>query len=128
MDAKQRGRKSTVLSDEKESVGEREVEETTSERSQFMLKLLMRTKEMMNEDKLDEETTRMVERIVVLRLSTKHVNLGIRQLEIKRDEIKELAGLMKFEGVKKEIAREKHLDAWAEMLPPLHKESETNNV
>ena len=78
-----------------------------------MLKLLMRTKEMMNEDKLDEETTRMVERIVVLRLSTKHVNLGIRQLEIKRDEIKELAGLMKFEEVAKEIVRGKHLDAWA---------------
>ena len=78
-----------------------------------MLKLLMRTKEMMNEDKLDEETTRMVERIVVLKMSTKHINLWIRQLEIKRDEMRELAGLMKFEGVKIEIAREKHLDAWA---------------
>ena len=54
---KQWGSKSTVLSGEKESVGEREVEDTTRERSQFMLKLLMRTNETMNEDKLDEETT-----------------------------------------------------------------------
>ena len=106
MVAKQWGSKSTVLSDENESVGEKDVEDTTSERPQFMLRLLMRTNEMMNEDKLDEETTRMVERIVVLRLSTKHVNLWIRQLEIKMDEMRELAGLMKFEEVKKEIARE----------------------
>ena len=77
-----------------------------------MLKLLTRTNEMVNMDKLDEETTRMVQRVVVLRLSTKHVNLGIRQLEIKREEIKELVGLMKFEEVAKESAREKHLDTW----------------
>ena len=113
MVAKQWGSKSTVLSDENESVGEKDVEDTTSERPQFMLRLLMRTNEMMNEDKLDEETTRMVERIVVLRLSTKHINLWIRQLEIKRDEMRELAGLMKFEGVKIEIARERHLDVLA---------------
>ena len=34
----------------------------------------------------DEETIRMVERMAVLRIATKHVNLWTRQLEMKRDE------------------------------------------
>ena len=33
---------------------------------------------------LDEETIRMVEIIAVIRISTKHINLWIRQLEMKR--------------------------------------------
>ena len=39
---------------------------------------------MLNVEMLDEETTRMVERIVAVRLSTKHINLWTRQLEMKR--------------------------------------------
>ena len=39
---------------------------------------------MMNVEELDEETTRMVERMVVLRVATKHINIWIRQLEMKR--------------------------------------------
>ena len=40
--------------------------------------------EMMKVEGLDEVTTRMVERIVVLRASTKHINLWMRQLELKK--------------------------------------------
>ena len=68
---------------------------------------------MMNVEALDEETTRMVERVVVLRVTTKHINLWIRQLEMKRNEIGELAGLMKLGEVKKEIEKEKSLERWA---------------
>ena len=68
---------------------------------------------MMNVEELDEETTRMVERMVVLRVATKHINIWIRQLEMKRKEMSELAGLMKFEETKKEIVKEKSLERWA---------------
>ena len=68
---------------------------------------------MMKVEALDEETIRMVERIVVLRISTKHINLWMRQLEMKRREMTELAGLMELERVKKEIEHEKNLEAWA---------------
>ena len=62
---------------------------------------------MMNVEEVDEETTRMTERMVVLRVATKHNNIWIRQLEMKRKEICELAGLMKFEEIKNEIVKRK---------------------
>ena len=71
---------------------------------------------MMRIDSLDEETIRMVERLVVLRVSTKHINLWIRQLEMKRNEICELAGMMGFEKIKKEIETERNLEAWAKRI------------
>ena len=55
----------------------------------------------------------MVERVVVLRVATKHINLWTRQLEMKRREVCELAGLMKFDEVKKEIGKERCLERWA---------------
>ena len=64
-------------------------------------------------DDLDEETTRMVERMAVLMVATKHINLWIRQLEMKRQEMIELAGLMELEEVKNEIQKEKSLEKWA---------------
>ena len=75
--------------------------------------LLKKTAEAMNVADLDEETNRMVERIVVLRVATKHINLWKRQLEMKRKEICELAGLMELEDVKNEIRKEKNLERWA---------------
>ena len=75
--------------------------------------LLERMKEMMGVENLDEETTRMVERMVILRLSTKHINLWIRQLEMKRKEICELAGMMKLEKIKEDVQKEKSLERWA---------------
>ena len=51
-----------------------------------------RLEELMNVFVLEEETTRIVERTVLLRLSTKHINLWVRQLEMKRKEICELGG------------------------------------
>ena len=75
--------------------------------------LLEKVMKMMNAIDLDEETTRMVERIVVLRVATKHINIWIRQLEIKRREMSELAGLLKFEEVKKDVGNEKSLERWA---------------
>ena len=43
-----------------------------------------KTMKMMNLEDPDEETARMVERTVVLRVATKHINLWIRQLEMKK--------------------------------------------
>ena len=67
----------------------------------------------MNGEVLDQEASRMDERMAVVRVSTKHINLWIRQLEMKRNEICELAGLMRFDAVKKEIEAEKSLEKWA---------------
>ena len=65
---------------------------------------------MMNVEALDEETIRMVDRIVVLRVATKHVNLWMRQLEMKRREIIELSWLMRLDDVGREIEKERNLD------------------
>ena len=46
----------------------------------------------MNMDIVDEETTRMIERLVVVRISTKHINLWMRQLEMKMKEIRSWLG------------------------------------
>ena len=78
----------------------------------FMKELKQKVLEKMNMDVLDQETNRDVERMVILRVSTKHINLWIRQLEVKRKEIAELAGLLKFEEVKNEIESEKSLESW----------------
>ena len=48
-----------------------------------VMKLKGKMMVIMNVGDLDEETTRMV-MIVTLRISTKHINLWIRQLELKR--------------------------------------------
>ena len=73
----------------------------------------MKLMTMLSVEDLDEETTRMVERMVVLRISTKHINLWTRQLEMKRGEVIKLAGLMGLEGIRKEIEEEKSLERWA---------------
>ena len=78
-----------------------------------MMSSLKKTKEMMSIVILDEDTTRMIERLVAVRISTKHINLWMRQLEMKRKEICELAGLMGLQEVKKEISEEKNLERWA---------------
>ena len=82
-------------------------------RSAFVKTLLKKTQETMNEKDLNEETIRDVERMMVLRVSTKHINLWARQLELKRKEIGELAGLMGFCKVKNEVETEKSLEKWA---------------
>ena len=41
--------------------------------------------EMLKVEELDDETTMMVERLAVLRIATKHINLWILQLEMKRN-------------------------------------------
>ena len=64
-------------------------------------------------DSLDEDAIRMVERVVIVRLSTKHINIWMRQIEMKRSEILELAELMGLEGVKSEVEKEKSLETWA---------------
>ena len=43
--------------------------------------------ESMKEEVHDEDFTHMVERMTILRISTKHSNLWMRQLEMKRMEI-----------------------------------------
>ena len=78
-----------------------------------MTVLLERMKEMMRVESLDDETAMMVKRLMVVRISTKHINLWMRQLEMKRLEICEQAGLMKSETIKQEIQKEKSLERWA---------------
>ena len=92
---------------------ENQVDDATKNGTRFMKSVKGKVDETMKVDGLDEETTRMVERIVLLRLSTKHINLWTRQLEMKRREIGELAEMMRFEVVKMEVANEKSLERWA---------------
>ena len=54
----------------------------------------------------------MVERLAVLRIATKHINIWIHQLAMERKEMGELAGLMKLEEIKKDISK-KSLERWA---------------
>ena len=82
------------MREEKAHKRKSEVEGVTNERTSIVTELLERMKEMMRVESLDEETTKMIERLVVLRVSTKHINIWIRQLEIKRREICELAGMI----------------------------------
>ena len=51
----------------------------------------------------------MVERLAILRIATKHINIWTRKLEMKRKELSELAGLMKIEEVKKEVLKMRNL-------------------
>ena len=74
---------------------------------------LEKMKDTMNVDILDEETIGMTKRLVVIKISTKHINLWMRQLDMKRGEISKLAELMGFDDVKEEIKREKSLERWA---------------
>ena len=91
---------------------ENPVKDPTTHGTPFLKAVLEEVAEAMNVEALDEETARMVEMIVVLRISTKHINLWMRQLEMKRREIGELASLIGFDGVKTEVEKEKNLEAW----------------
>ena len=63
---------------------------------------------------LDQETIKTVERIIVLRIATKHINLWMRKVKMKRKAIIQLGeGLMRFDAVKKEIEGERNLERWA---------------
>ena len=88
-------------------------EDKQSEGTSFTRRLRDKTTELMLVEELDHETSRMTERLVVLRIATKHNNLWTRQLEMKRKEMSELAGLMKLDVVKKEIANEMSIERWA---------------
>ena len=70
-----------VVCDEGEKNDSRTVER------KFMTDMMEKAMAMKNVEALDQETIRDVERIVILRVSTKHINLWIRQLEMKRAEI-----------------------------------------
>ena len=96
-----------------ESAEENVKSDKEREKSPFLRALLEKTKKSMNVEELDEETTKMVGRMVVLRVATKHINLWIRQLEMKRKEIGELAGLIGLEWVKNEVESEKSVERWA---------------
>ena len=52
-----------------------------------MRRLKERLAEMIKVEELDEERTTMFQRLAVLRIATKHINLWSRQLEMKRKEI-----------------------------------------
>ena len=101
------------MSEGKDDADENDEINLTREGKKFVGYLMEKLKTTLKVEDLDEETTRMTERTVVLRISTKHINLWMRQLEMKRMEICELAGLIGLEEVKKEIGNEKSLEAWA---------------
>ena len=52
---------------------------------------MKRTAEKINSNEGDDETAMMVERVAILRIATKHINIWIRQLEMKRKEMSELS-------------------------------------
>ena len=78
-----------------------------------MKTVLEKMKDSMNVEVLDNETTSVAKRLVVVRISTKHINLWMRQLEMKRKEMVELAGLMGFDDIKEDNQKEKSLERWA---------------
>ena len=82
---------------------ENERKDAKSKGPLFASNLLEKLKTDMNLDVLDDETTKMVQILVILKLSTKNINLWARQLEMKRKEKRELDGLMKFESIMREI-------------------------
>ena len=86
-------------------------EKTTSQGTLFVNFLMGKLKDVIQVGDLDEKDTTMVKSIVILRLSTKHINLWMRQLEMKKPEMCELAELLRFEEIKKEIEAEKNLEA-----------------
>ena len=114
----------------KENGNERsgETKGMASEGTPWMISLLEKMKKAMNLESLDEEATRMVERVKILRVSTKHIKLWMRQLEMKRNEIGELAGLMGFDEIEKEIQSERDLEAWAKTCTSHFKENQKNVV
>ena len=77
-----------------------------------MRRLKERLAEIMSGEDLDVETAMMVERLAVMRIATKHINLWISKLEMKRKEMSGLAGLMRLE-VGKEVRNEKSLEICA---------------
>ena len=81
--------------------------------STFMKTLNEKMKTMTKVDVLDDETIKNNERIVALKVSTKCINLWMRQLEKKRNEMCELAEMLEFVGIKREIELEKSLERWA---------------
>ena len=101
------------MSGEIQSNGEREKNGLKTSKKTFVNRLIEKMITVMNVEVMDEEASRIVERMAVVRVSTKHINLWIRQLEMKRNEICQLAGLMGVDEVKKEIEAEKSLEKWA---------------
>ena len=83
---------------------------------------------MINEDALDDQTIRMTEMIVLSRLSTKHVNLWMHRLEMKRTEINELAELFGVEEVKKAIENERSPEKWAKRCTNHFTKKDQENV
>ena len=79
----------------------------------FKRRLKEKAARVMKVEVLDEEMNMMVERLAVLRIATKYINLWIRQLEMKKMEVSELAGLMNLDETRKEIESEKSLKRWA---------------
>ena len=51
-------------------------------------------------------------RVIVVRVSTKHINLWMCQQEVKRKEIRELVEMMRFEEIERESETEKDLERW----------------
>ena len=92
------------------SVGIDEKNCTENHETEFMKAVLEKMKDSTNVEALDEETIGMTKRLVVIRISTKHINLWMRQLDMKRGEICKLEGLIQLQEVKNEISEEKNLE------------------
>ena len=84
-----------------------------TDESTFMKMLAEKMMTKTKVDVLDDETIKNIVRMVVLRTSTKHINLWMRQLEMKRNELDELAEMLEFADIKREIESEKSLERWA---------------
>ena len=76
-----------ILSGRNDFAEEKQTENATRNRTRFMKTAMEKVAIMMKVEGLDEETSQMVERVIVVRLSPKHINLWMRQLEMKRKAI-----------------------------------------
>ena len=73
-----------VLSGEKVLDGEYKINDLTKDERMILRELKEKLRTIKKVEELDQETTRGVERLVILRVAAKHINLWIRQLEIKK--------------------------------------------
>ena len=81
-----------------------------------MTQLIGDMMETMKLDSLNREIVGMLEMLVLVRIPTKHVNPRMRQLEMKRKEMTEVAVLMGYDEIKEEIKKKRMRKRWPREL------------
>ena len=101
-DSEKQGRPQKELRQRHECVGENKMNGSRNNESAFVKMLNEKKMSLTRIDVLDGETIKNIERLVLLRTSTKRINLWMRQLEMKRNEMCELAEMLEFVEIKRD--------------------------